>query len=78
LVQQDSYDDKEIGYVKHHWKSCCYYGRKQRNWLLATALLLAERGAKVVLVARGSDHLEALTACIENAGGEVAYARTDV
>ena len=44
----------------------------------ATALLLAERGAKVVLGARGSDRLEALAARIAQAGGEAAYARTDV
>jgi len=44
----------------------------------ATALLLAERGAKVVLGARGSDRLEALAGCITDAGGEAAYARTDV
>ena len=44
----------------------------------ATALLLAERGAKVVLGARGSDRLEALADRIEASGGEVAYARTDV
>ena len=44
----------------------------------ATALLLAERGAKVVLGARGSDRLEALAARIASAGGEAAYARTDV
>jgi NADP-dependent 3-hydroxy acid dehydrogenase YdfG len=44
----------------------------------ATALLLAERGAKVVLGARRSDRLEALAARIEAAAGEVAYARTDV
>ena len=44
----------------------------------ATALLLAERGAKVVLGARGSDRLEALAARIRDAGGEAAYARTDV
>ena len=44
----------------------------------ATALLLAERGAKVVLGARGSDRLEALAARIAGAGGEAAYARTDV
>src|SRR6184192_3780571 len=41
----------------------------------ATALLLAERGAKVVLGARGSDRLEALAARIADAGGEAAYAR---
>jgi len=44
----------------------------------ATALLLAERGAKVVLGARGSDRLQALAARIADAGGEAAYARTDV
>jgi NADP-dependent 3-hydroxy acid dehydrogenase YdfG len=44
----------------------------------AIALLLAERGAKVVLGARGLDRLEALAARIRDAGGESAYARTDV
>nr|MDQ2831447.1 SDR family oxidoreductase [Chloroflexota bacterium] len=44
----------------------------------ATALLLAERGAKVVLGARGLDRLEALADRITGAGGEAAYARTDV
>jgi len=44
----------------------------------ATALLLAERGAKVVLGACGSDRLEALAARIAQAGGKAAYARTDV
>ena len=44
----------------------------------ATALLLAEREAKVVLGARRSDRLEALAARIADAGGEVASARTDV
>jgi NADP-dependent 3-hydroxy acid dehydrogenase YdfG len=44
----------------------------------ATALLLAERGAKVVLGARGTDRLEALAARIADAGGEAAYAPTDV
>jgi NADP-dependent 3-hydroxy acid dehydrogenase YdfG len=44
----------------------------------ATALLLAERGAKVVLGARRPDRLETLAARIANAGGEAAYARTDV
>ncbi|MDT7729210.1 MAG: hypothetical protein QOI21_5786 [Actinomycetota bacterium] len=44
----------------------------------ATALLLAERGAKVVLGARRSDRLEALAARIADLGGEAAYAPTDV
>ncbi|MDX6352842.1 MAG: hypothetical protein QOF84_7632 [Streptomyces sp.] len=44
----------------------------------ATALHLAERGAKVVLGARRSERLEALAARIEKAGGEAAHARTDV
>ena len=44
----------------------------------ATALLLAERGAKVVIGARGPDRLEALAARIAASGGEAAYARTDV
>ena len=44
----------------------------------ATALLLAERGAKVVLGARGLDRLEALADRIKRAGGEAVYARTDV
>jgi NADP-dependent 3-hydroxy acid dehydrogenase YdfG len=44
----------------------------------ATALLLAERGAKVVLGARGSDRLEALANRIAAAGGEAVYAPTDV
>ncbi len=44
----------------------------------ATALLLAERGAKVVLGARGLDRLEALAARIAQGGGDVAYERTDV
>jgi NADP-dependent 3-hydroxy acid dehydrogenase YdfG len=44
----------------------------------ATALLLAERGAKVVLGARGPERLEALAARIAASGGEAAYARTDV
>jgi NADP-dependent 3-hydroxy acid dehydrogenase YdfG len=44
----------------------------------ATALLLAERGAKVVLGARRSDRLAALAQRIAGAGGEAAYARTDV
>ncbi|MFE2035385.1 SDR family oxidoreductase [Streptomyces scopuliridis] len=44
----------------------------------ATALLLAERGAKVVLGARRPERLEVLAARIEKAGGEAAWARTDV
>ena len=44
----------------------------------ATALLLSERGMKFVLGARGLDRLESLVARIEDAGGEAAYARTDV
>ncbi len=44
----------------------------------ATALLLAERGANVVLGARGLDRLEALAARIRDAGGEAAYTPTDV
>lgn len=44
----------------------------------ATALLLAKRGAKVVLGARRSDRLEAIAERIVGAGGEAAYARTDV
>ncbi len=44
----------------------------------ATALLLAQRGAKVVLGARRSDRLEALADRIAGVGGEAAYARTDV
>ena len=44
----------------------------------ATALLLAERGAKVVLGARGPERLAALADRIVRAGGEAAYAPTDV
>lgn len=44
----------------------------------ATALLLAGRGAKVVLGARRVERLEALAARIAAAGGEVAYIGTDV
>src|SRR6266699_4292044 len=44
----------------------------------ATALLLAQRGAKVVLGARGLDRLEALADRIARAGGGAVYARTDV
>ena len=44
----------------------------------ATALLLARRGAKVVLGARRSVLLEALAERIASGGGEAACARTDV
>ncbi|MFD3479054.1 SDR family oxidoreductase [Streptomyces sp. NPDC058695] len=44
----------------------------------ATALLLAERGARLVLGARRSERLEELVARIEKAGGEAAQIRTDV
>src|SRR6202046_4498929 len=44
----------------------------------ATAVLLAERGAKVILGARGSDRLKSLAARIADAGGEASYAPTDV
>ncbi|MFD1775064.1 SDR family oxidoreductase [Paenibacillus rhizophilus] len=44
----------------------------------ATALLLAERGVKVVLGARGVERLEALATRITNRGGEAIYASTDV
>jgi NADP-dependent 3-hydroxy acid dehydrogenase YdfG len=44
----------------------------------ATAVMLAERGAKVVLGARGLDRLQSLARRIEGAGVEVAYAQTDV
>jgi len=44
----------------------------------ATALLLAGRGAKVVLGARGANRLAALAAGIADAGGEAVYAPTDV
>ena len=44
----------------------------------ATAIMLTERGAKVVLGARGLDRLQSLARRIEGAGGEVAYAQTDV
>lgn len=44
----------------------------------ATALLLAERGAKLVLGARGLDRLAAVSARIADAGGEVIHAHTDV
>lgn len=44
----------------------------------ATAMLLAERGAQVVLGARRLDRLEALANRIVKTGGKVAYAAADV
>ena len=44
----------------------------------ATSLLLAGRGAKLVLGARRSDRLAAVAEQIAAAGGEAAYAPTDV
>ena len=44
----------------------------------ATAKLLACRGAKVVLGARGEERLRAVAAQIERSGGEVAFRPTDV
>ena len=44
----------------------------------ATALLLAERGAKLAIGARRSDRLVALADRIAKAGGEAVYAPTDV
>jgi NADP-dependent 3-hydroxy acid dehydrogenase YdfG len=44
----------------------------------ATALLLAERGAKLMLGARRTDRLAALAERIAAAGGAAAYAPTDV
>ncbi|KWR75139.1 SDR family oxidoreductase [Cupriavidus sp. IDO] len=44
----------------------------------ATALMLAARGAKVVLGARRRDRLEALVARIAAAGGEAIWVPTDV
>jgi NADP-dependent 3-hydroxy acid dehydrogenase YdfG len=44
----------------------------------ATALLLAERGANVVLGARRLERLQALADRIVDAGGEAAFAQTDV
>jgi NADP-dependent 3-hydroxy acid dehydrogenase YdfG len=45
---------------------------------MATALMLAEKGAKVVLGARRTDRLEELAARITRNGGQVAYTATDV
>ena len=44
----------------------------------ATAVLLAGRGAKVVLGARRTDNLKSLAERIAASGGEAIYARTDV
>ena len=44
----------------------------------ASALLLAESGAKLVLGARGTDRLQALADRIIAAGGDAAWVRTDV
>ena len=44
----------------------------------AAALLLAERGAKVVLGARGLERLEALSARLAQAGHQAVHLRTDV
>ncbi|HUQ56579.1 SDR family oxidoreductase [Lentzea sp.] len=44
----------------------------------ATALLLAERGARLVLGARRQDRLAELVAKIESAGGSAVHTRTDV
>ena len=44
----------------------------------ATALILAERGAKIVLAARRSEKLEGLAQRIAKAGGEAIYRVTDV
>lgn len=44
----------------------------------ATAQLLAQNGANVVLGARRADKLAALTATIQQAGGQAAYCVTDV
>ncbi|WP_405931180.1 SDR family oxidoreductase [Streptomyces sp. NBC_00827] len=44
----------------------------------ATALLLAERGARLVLGARRTERLEERVARIEKAGGEAVQIRTDV
>ena len=44
----------------------------------ASALLLAERGAKLVLGARGTDRLKSLADRIIASGGEAVWLRTDV
>jgi NADP-dependent 3-hydroxy acid dehydrogenase YdfG len=44
----------------------------------ATAVLLAERGARLVIGARRSDRLDAVAARVKEAGGDVVATRTDV
>ncbi len=44
----------------------------------ATALLLAERGARLVLAARGEERLETVAGRIASLGGEVAHVVADV
>jgi NADP-dependent 3-hydroxy acid dehydrogenase YdfG len=44
----------------------------------ATALLLADRGAKLVLGARRTDLLETLTSEIVSVGGQAIYKKTDI
>ena len=44
----------------------------------AAAVMLAERGARVVLGTRRIDRLEALASRIQNVGGQVAVVRMDV
>ena len=44
----------------------------------ATAQLLAERGAKLVLGSRRLDRLQTVAGALAKAGGEIAYRRTDV
>jgi NADP-dependent 3-hydroxy acid dehydrogenase YdfG len=44
----------------------------------AAALLLAGRGAKVVLGARGADELEAVAREVQDSGGDAVHRRTDV
>ena len=44
----------------------------------AAALLLAGRGAKVVLGARGADELAAVARKVQDSGGDAVHRRTDV
>ena len=44
----------------------------------AAAVMLAERGARVVLGARRLDRLEALASRIQSVGGQVAVVRMDI